>query len=123
MSIKNSVNYYYGAINNLILDISNNPNELIIKINTLSNDIKSDLNILNINKRDINNKIDILSRDNNRLREIIKSEKDSLNTSKILFEDSKNNYSTKLIENYLLFLSIFGIIYGIYIFKDKNTIN
>lgn len=113
MAVLNSPEYYYAAISELNQHSSNS------SIIDLSNNIVDDTNIVNFNITLTRSQVETLSLDNETyvygsFVENGISNEDKIATSTGMYDDSRNLYITKLLENYLLFISICGISYGIY---------
>ena len=113
MAVLYTPQYYYMAISNLTAHIphaSSNQQTLQLKSNI-------DTDIANVD-----NTIDRLKTQLSALAadiDVSKTNKDNLRTSGGMYDDSRNLYITKLLENYLLFISICWVSYGIY--KSNTT--
>ena len=116
MVVLYSPKYYYIAISNLN---SENPSTasstapIHKTIRDLSNNIASDIAVVDNDTAAIMSQVSALATDIAAARLITPNE-DKLRTSIGMYDDSQNLYITKLLENYLLFISICGIGYGIY---------
>ena len=112
MVVLYSPNYYYMAISNLTTP------PIDATIQTLSGNIDNDISAVNDNTIALLSQVDTLISDI-AASSSTNSNEDKLKTSISMYDDSRNLYITKLLENYLLFISICGVGYGIY--KSNKT--
>lgn len=114
MAVLYSHQYYYIAISRLNekINISNRSE----KKQELHDNINKDIITINASTNRIVNQ---LKRTNSTINEPGSNE-DQIKTHKGMYDDSRNLYITKLLENYLLFISICGVSYGIY--KSKRSL-
>ena len=114
MAVLYSPQYYYIAIRKLNekINISNRSEEK----QELHDNINKDIITINASTNIIVNQ---LKTTNSTFNESGSNE-DNIKTHKGMYDDSRNLYITKLLENYLLFISICGVSYGIY--KSKSSL-
>lgn len=115
MAVLYSPQYYYIAIRKLNekINISNISEEK----QELHDNINKDIITINASTDRIVNQ---LKTTNSTINEPGSNE-DQIKTHKGMYDDSRNLYITKLLENYLLFISICGVSYGIYKSKQSLT--
>jgi hypothetical protein len=114
MAVLYSPQYYYIAISKLNekINISNRSE----KKQELRDNINKDIITIKASTDRIVNQ---LKRTDSTINEPGSNE-DQIKTHKGMYDDSRNLYITKLLENYLLFISICGVSYGIY--KSKRSL-
>jgi hypothetical protein len=119
MAVSYSPQYYYTAISGLNSQSSSLTHTQQL-IEDLSGNIERDINTIDISTDIILSQVNEMSLnvDGSTTQRGI-SHEDRITTSNGMYNDSRNRYITKLLENYLLFISICGLSYGIY--KSDKT--
>ena len=113
MAVLHSPQYYYTAISGLNPHSSSQTH--IQQLEDLNGNIDTDTNTIVIATNAMMSQLNEMSlaADGSTNQHGISNE-DRITTSNGMYDDSRNLYITKLLENYLLFISICGVSYGIY---------
>lgn len=118
MSINHSSNYYDTSIKNIEASLMTNNPEILTEQNAELSQIKTDIDsdIISISKT-LNRTIEQITKlesDNALLASNIQSLEDKREGSSGMYDDSRNLYNSKLIENSILFVAICAISYNVY---------
>ena len=113
MVVKHSPDYYLASTKNIPVksSISDQFNELSI----LKTDIDMDIDSVNESNKELMSQISVLESDNSYLMTAINNSADKRSGAIGMYHDSRDLYITKLLENYLLFISTGIVSYNIYI--------
>lgn len=112
--IKHSVNYYDTVIKNIESRLNSTTTVEVSEILQIRTDIDSDIISINGNIKTKLDQITTLEMDNKILSSKIQALVDKREGSNGMYDDSRNLYNTKLIENSIIFLSICVICYNVY---------